>query len=347
MKVAVVLGGASPERRVSLASGKGVVKAVELLGHTAIPLVIDAAGNWLDGQHEAIEILQACDVTIPALHGEGGEDGTLQGFFQQLKIPYVGSGVAASAVGLDKRLTKAVLMAHGIAVTPGVTLRGPDLTDIEAALQKIKVAGLEFPVFVKPGNGGSSFGVTRATDLRTLSAAIADAAVLDPVVLVEREMVGREIDLAVLEFPDGRVDTAPALEIHADPAEPFFNATAKYDSGATRFVVPAPLEPGLAERLRRTAIDVFDVLGCKGLARVDFFVPADGAAGGQRDQHVPRVHAGVAVPPDVGGGRDVVRRGRRHADPDGGGSAVTVLLSDERITRIPVRPGCGELVLPS
>jgi D-alanine-D-alanine ligase len=276
MKVAIVLGGASPEHQVSLASGKGIAKAVELLGHTAIPLVIDAEGNWLDGQHEAIEILQACDVTIPALHGEGGEDGTLQGLFQQLKIPYVGSGVAASAVGLDKRLTKAVLIAHGISVTPGVTLRGPDLTDVESAMQKIKAAGLEFPVFVKPGNGGSSFGVTRATDLPTLSTAIADAAVLDPVVLVEREMNGREIDLAVLEFPDGRVDVAPALEIHADPAEPFFTATAKYDSSATRFVVPAPLEPGLAERLRRTAIDVFEALGCKGLARVDFFVPADG-----------------------------------------------------------------------
>ncbi|MEU4290077.1 D-alanine--D-alanine ligase family protein [Kribbella sp. NPDC026596] len=276
MKVAVVMGGASPEHKVSLASGKGIAKAVEILGHTAIPLMIDAEGNWSDGQHEAIEILQACDVTVPALHGDGGEDGVLQGFFEQLKVPYVGSGVAASAVGLDKHLTKAVLKAHGIAVTPGVTLRGSELTDTETATQKLKEAGLDFPLFVKPGNGGSSFGVARATNLPTLLAAIADAAVLDPQVLVEREMVGREIDLAVLEFPDGRVETAPALEIHSDPGQPFFNATAKYDSGATRFVVPAPLEPGLAERLRRTALDVFEVLGCKGLARVDFFVPADG-----------------------------------------------------------------------
>lgn len=276
MKIAVVMGGASPEHQVSLASGRGIAKAVELLGHTAIPLVLDAEGNWSDGQHEAIEILQACDVTIPALHGEGGEDGTLQGFFELLKVPYVGSGVGASAVGLDKHLTKSVLRAHGIPVTPGVTLRGPELTDTEAAMQKLKEAGLEFPVFVKPGNGGSSYGVARATDLPTLSTAIADAAELDPQVLVEREMVGREIDLAVLEFPDGRVDTAPALEIHSDPGQPFFNATAKYDSGATRFVIPAPVSAEVAERLRRTAIDVFEVLGCKGLARVDFFVPADG-----------------------------------------------------------------------
>ena len=276
MKVAIVMGGASPEHQVSLASGRGIAKAVELLGHTAIPLVIDAGGHWIDGQHEAIEILQACDVTVPALHGEHGEDGTIQGFLNQLRVPYVGSGVAASAVGLDKHLTKAVLAAHGIAVTPGVTLSGADLTDTEAAMQTIKAAGLDFPVFVKPGNGGSSFGVTRATDLTSLARAIADAADLDPHVLVEREMVGREIDLAVLQFPDGRAETAPALEIHSDPSQPFFNATAKYDSSATRFVVPAPLEGELAERLRRTAIDVFEVLGCEGLARVDFFVPADG-----------------------------------------------------------------------
>lgn len=276
MKVAVVMGGASPEHQVSLASGKGIVKAVELLGHTAIPLVIDAEGNWSDGQHEAIEILQACDVTIPALHGEGGEDGKLQGFFEQLKVPYVGCGVAASAVGLDKHLTKAVLTAHGIPVTAGVTLRGQELIDTEAALQKLKAAGLDFPLFVKPSNGGSSFGVARATNLSTFLAAVADAAALDSAVLVEREMVGREIDLAVMEFPDGRIDTAPALEIHSDPGEPFFNAAAKYDSGATRFVVPAPLTAESAERLRRTAIEVFEVLRCQGLARVDFFVPEGG-----------------------------------------------------------------------
>lgn len=276
MKVAVVMGGASPEHQVSVASGKGILKAVELLGHTAIPLVIDAAGNWQDGQHEAIEILQACDVTIPALHGEGGEDGSLQGFFEQLHIPYAGSGVAASAVGLDKHLTKAVLNAHGIPVTPGVTLRGAELTDTEAMLQQLKVTGLDFPLFVKPANGGSSFGVTRATSPSSLLAAVAEAAALDPQVLVEREMVGREIDLAVLEFPDGRVETAPALEIHPDPEQPFFNSTAKYGSSATRFDVPASIDPELAVRLSNTAIQVFEVLGCAGLARVDFFVPRDG-----------------------------------------------------------------------
>jgi D-alanine-D-alanine ligase len=123
MMVAIVMGGASPEHHASLASGRSIATAVEVLGHTAIPLVIDADGNWVDGQHEAIEILQACDVTVPALHGEGG---TVQGFLQQLKIPYVGSGVAASAVGLNKHLTRSVLKAHGIAVTPGVTLRGSE-----------------------------------------------------------------------------------------------------------------------------------------------------------------------------------------------------------------------------
>jgi D-alanine-D-alanine ligase len=276
VKVVVISGGASPEHQVSLASGRGIAKAAELNGHSVVPLVIDADGNWQDGYHEAIGILQDADVVVPALHGEGGEDGVIQGFLQQLKVPYVGSGVAASAVGLDKHLTKAVLRAQGIPVTPGITVRGEDLKDAESVVQRLKAAGIEFPVFVKPGSGGSSFGVARATDLPSLASALADAAALDPHVLVEQEIHGREIDLAVMEFPDGRVEVAPALEIHADPEQPFFNAAAKYDSGATRFVVPAPLDPALADQLRRTAVEVFEALGCAGLARVDFFVPADG-----------------------------------------------------------------------
>ncbi|TDO50569.1 D-alanine-D-alanine ligase [Kribbella sp. VKM Ac-2527] len=273
MKVAVISGGASPEHEVSLDSGEGIADAAEALGHTVLRLVIDADGNWYDGQHEAIALLQDCDVVVPALHGEGGEDGILQGFLQHLKIPYVGSGVAASAVGLDKHLTKSVLRAHGIPVAPGITLHNDDA---ESTMQKLKAAGLDFPVFVKPANGGSSFGVTRATDLPSLTQAIETAAAVDHDILVEQEIRGREIDLAVLEFPDGRIDTAPALEIHADPAEPFFTATAKYASSATEFVVPAVLETWLARRLRSTAIEVFQTLGCAGLARVDFFVPAGG-----------------------------------------------------------------------
>jgi D-alanine-D-alanine ligase len=277
VKVAVISGGASPEHEVSLASGQGIADAAAELGHTVIALVIEPDGTWRDGQHEAIELLQACDVAVPALHGEGGEDGVIQGFLRQLKVPYVGSGVAASAVGLDKHLTKSVLRAHGLPVTPGITLRGADLRDPEAAHQQLKAAGLEFPVFVKPGNGGSSFGVTRVSEPAALAEAVAAAAALDGQVLVEQEMRGREIDLAVMEFPDGRVEAGPALEIHSDPDQPFFNTTAKYAKGAgDQFVVPAPLEAELAATLRRTAIEVFETLGCAGLARVDFFVPADG-----------------------------------------------------------------------
>jgi D-alanine-D-alanine ligase len=276
VKVVVISGGASPEHEVSLASGRGIAEAAEQSGHEVVRLVLDPEGYWQDGQAEAIALLQDCDVVIPALHGEGGEDGVIQGFLDQLHVPYVGSGVAASAVGLDKHLTKAVLRAQGIPVTPGITVRGADLRDAEAVVQRLKAADIEFPVFVKPGSGGSSFGVTRATDLQTLEAALAVAAELDPQVLVEQEINGREIDLSVMEFPDGRVDVAPALEIHADPDQPFFNAAAKYDSGATKFVVPAPTDPELTEQLRRTALEVFDALGCQGLARVDFFVPADG-----------------------------------------------------------------------
>ncbi|WP_203590720.1 D-alanine--D-alanine ligase family protein [Streptomyces sp. SID13031] len=276
MKVVVISGGASPEHEVSLASGRGILEAAEQAGHEVVSLELDAEGHWKDGNTAAITALLDTDVVIPALHGEGGEDGVIQGFLDQLHVRYVGSGVAASAVGLDKHLTKAVLRDQGIPVTPGITVRGADLHDAEAVVQRLKAAGLQFPVFVKPGSGGSSFGVTRATDLQTLTAALATAAELDPHVLVEQEIQGREIDLSVMEFPDGRIEVAPALEIHADPDQPFFNAAAKYNSGATKFVVPAPLDPELAERLKQTSLEVFDALGCQGLARVDFFVPADG-----------------------------------------------------------------------
>ncbi|GAA0612250.1 D-alanine--D-alanine ligase [Kribbella sandramycini] len=277
MKVAVVMGGASPEHDVSLASGRGIADAVTELGHTAVPLVLDRSDEWADGLHETIDILRSVDVVLIGLHGEGGEDGRLQGFLEQLKVPYVGSGVTASAVGLDKNLTKAVLSAHGIPVTPGVRLFGAETRDAEGALQKLKAADVDFPVFVKPANGGSSFGVGRATDLASLGAAITAAAELDPQVLVEKEMIGREVDLAVLQFPDGRVEVGPALEIISDPSQPFFNATAKYDAeSATQFLIPAPLEPELTEQLKRTALEVFEILGCAGLARIDFFLPADG-----------------------------------------------------------------------
>lgn len=276
MKVAVISGGASSEHEVSLASGRGIATAAGVLGHEVIELVIGTDGHWRDGQHEAIALLQHCDVAVPALHGRGGEDGVIQGFLQQLGIPYVGSGVAASAVGLDKHLSKSVLRAHGVAVAPGATLRGGDLRDPEAALQKVKEAGLAFPVFVKPGNGGSSFGVDRVTGTAGFARAVAAAAAFDRQVLVEQEIAGREIDLAVMEFPDGRVEAAPALEVHSDPDEPFFTAAAKYTSGTTRFAVPAPLEATTAAALRRVAVEVFGMLGCSGLARVDFFLPADG-----------------------------------------------------------------------
>jgi D-alanine-D-alanine ligase len=276
VKVVVISGGASPEHEVSLKSGKGIADAAASKGHTVVPLVIQRDGSWEVGLQEALRVLLDCDVAIPALHGEGGEDGVLQGFLQTLKVPYVGNSVAASAVGMDKQLTKSVLKTYGIPVTPGITLHGADLTDTESAVQQLKAAGIDFPVFVKPNSGGSSIGASRAADLPSLAEAIATAAALDTHVLIEQEIVGREIDLSVMEFPDGRIEVAPALEIHADPSQPFFNATAKYNSDATEFVVPAPIDAELANRLRSTALEVFGLLGCAGLARLDFFVPADG-----------------------------------------------------------------------
>lgn len=284
MTVAVIMGGVSSEHDVSLASGGGIADAAESLGHQVIRLVIGRDGSWTTngtpGLDAALAALRASDVAVPAMHGEGGEDGTIQGFLELLGVKYVGSGVAASAISLDKHATKAVLATHGIPVAPGIALRGEALaqagSDPQDAAVQLKEAGVAYPVFVKPASGGSSFGVTRVSETAELAPAIAEAAALDTQVLIEQEMIGREIDLSVIELPDGSLEVGPALEIHSDPSQPFFNAEAKYSSAATEFVIPAQIDPELAERLRSTAIAVFKSLGCRGLARVDFFVLENG-----------------------------------------------------------------------
>ena len=169
---------------------------------------------------------------------------------------------------MDKALAKLRLAAAGISVAPGRTV-GPRLGDREAASI---VAEFGLPLFVKPVSSGSSFGVTRVTHAGDLAGAVAAAAAYSDSVLVEPEIRGREIDVGVLELPDGRATASPLLQIEPDPAEPFFSTAAKYERAGTRFLVPAPVGDALAAELSRTAVEAFRALGCSGLARVDFLV---------------------------------------------------------------------------
>jgi D-alanine-D-alanine ligase len=271
-RVVVISGGRGPEHDVSLRSGRAIAAALRDLGCEVTTCLVAQDGALLTGGRRglgaAIDALVASNVAVPALHGPWGEDGTVQGFLETVGIPYVGSGVLASATCMDKALTKLQLADAGIAVAPGLTVGASASAQVMAGL----VDGLGLPLFVKPVRGGSSYGVTRVTQARDLPSAVGEAAAYGETVLVEAELRGPEIDVGVLELPDGTLATSPLLQIETDPAEPFFSTHAKYQSGLTRFLVPAPVDPGLAATLADIARRAFATLGCAGLARVDFIV---------------------------------------------------------------------------
>ena len=285
MRVGVIQGGTSTEHDVSLASAAGVLDALRRLGHEAIAIHIDRAGEWHtasgEGRVEALTTLLTCDVVVPALHGTGGEDGTVQGLLETLDLPYVGSAVRASAVCLDKSLTKLITERAGIPVAPGRVL---DRAGVAAAiaratarstlLRELSDIGVTVPLFVKPVHGGSSIGVTRVAHEADLCDALLAAG--NDAVLIEAEILGLEVDVPVLELPDGELHAGPTLLIDSDPEEPFFTEAAKYASDATRFTIPAPLGEDLTLRVGELAIHAFRALGCSGLARVDFFVTTGG-----------------------------------------------------------------------
>lgn len=203
------------------------------------------------------------DVIFPILHGPYGEDGTIQGLLEMLDVPYVGNGVLASAVAMDKHFAKQIFIAHGIKVAPGVVLRKND---------DIKDHGLGYPLFVKPARGGSSRGTHKVKRAEDLVTAVNDAFKYDSKVMLESAIVGREIECAVLE-KDGSVQCSVPGEIQIDPKFEFYDFEAKYLDGAT--TVKAPADVKRKSDLQAAAVEAFISLGCSGLARVDFFYTAD------------------------------------------------------------------------
>jgi len=267
-RVAVIGGGQNCEHEVSLASAAAIADALDPARYRAVRLTIGRDGSWSDaygtelGPAAAITVLQSCAAAVPALHGPRGEDGTLAALLDLAGVPYVGSGVRAGALAMDKHVTKLVAESVGVATAPGVLL-----TRASAAAYRWR-----HPVVVKPVAAGSSQGVTLVADAAALPDALAHAFALDDRVLVEDVVVGREIDLAVLARPDGSRVVAPALEIVVDG---LFDATTKYD-GSADFRIPAALTDAERTGLETAAVAVFDALGCAGVARVDFFLTAAG-----------------------------------------------------------------------
>ena len=314
-RVAVVFGGRSSEHAVSCMTAAGVLRALDRDRYDVVPVGIATDGRWVlaaddpaaleahgtqlpsvagDGPGvlvptstsdrslvalrpgEVPTTLGEVDVVFPLLHGPFGEDGTIQGLLELGDVPYVGSGVLASAAGMDKHYMKVLLAGHGLPVGPYAVITDRQWrTHPEAALATVEPLGL--PVFVKPARAGSSIGITRVDDAADLRAAIEEARRHDPKVVVEAGISGRELECGVLQELDGTPRASELGEIEVVGAQTFYDFEAKYVAESdVRLSTPADVPPSVRDRVQRLAVRAFEVMGCEGLARVDMFLTDDG-----------------------------------------------------------------------
>jgi len=264
VKVAVLGGGPSGEHDVSLKSAAAIADGLAVAGHEPLRVTIGRDGRWTrDGDPVTLEPgdgLLGCDVAFPALHGPYGEDGVVQGLLEALGVPYVGAGVAASAICVDKVLFKDAMAVAGFDQVGYAAVRaGDDLAPL---------AELGLPVFVKPASLGSSVGISKVTAADELPAALAAAWEHDPLAIVEAMSHGLEIECALLGNADPEVSVAGEIEIDAD----WYDYEAKYTAGGMRLIVPARIPDAVADRVRTLAAEIFRRAEGAGLARCDFFV---------------------------------------------------------------------------
>ena len=294
LTVAIICGGPSSEHEVSCVSGGGVLKGLDKKSFTPVLIGITKIGAWvaldenyplaiinkvmptIEDNGSRVELSQGglvidgsfvkIDCIFSILHGEFGEDGKIQQLFEDAHIPYVGSGVKASADAMDKAVAKELFSAAGLTVAPGIVVQKAD--------PHPDANSLSYPVFVKPSSGGSSRGTHKVKSADALSAAINDALLYDSKVLIETAIKGREIECAVLER-DGTSYASVLGEIVVNPQFEFYDFEAKYLDDATTVKIPADLPEADSQAIQIAAMQAFDALGCGGLARCDFFYTED------------------------------------------------------------------------
>ncbi|MER9140350.1 D-alanine--D-alanine ligase [Mesorhizobium sp. M0830] len=305
-RVAILYGGRSAEHDVSRLSAANVLKAIDRMRYDIVPIAISRSGRWLlqqsaagDGagapaSEDGIEVallpggkgrlvavspdgtqpnLPPVDVVFPVLHGPFGEDGSVQGYAEVADVAYVGCGILASAAAMDKEIAKRLMREAGLAVARSLTLRRGEHVTFEDVSAK-----LGLPVFVKPARQGSSFGVSKAIDSSGFTTAVEAAFRHDSKVLVEEFVEGREIEFSVLERADGTLTVSLPGEIIPAGKHGFYTYEAKYlDADGAVVKVPADVPAAVAERAREMARQAFQALGCEAMARVDFFLRADGS----------------------------------------------------------------------
>lgn len=291
-RVAVIFGGRSGEHEVSIVSARSVMAALDTGRWEVVPIGISRAGSWLSPAEtqalldagargfqdagtpvlhagQALAALDSCDVAFPLVHGTFGEDGTLQGFLEMADKPYAGAGVAASAIGMDKALMKALFREAGIPVARYSVIRSWEYTLAQNDSMGLIENAIGYPCFVKPANGGSSVGITRARSREDLPAAFAAAFVYDDKAVVEQAVIGREVECSVLGNEDPRVSIVGEIV----PDREFYDYESKYsNTSATELRIPAPITESAARDVRELALRMYRVMGCEGYARVDFFL---------------------------------------------------------------------------
>ena len=305
--LAVVYGGMSSEHSISCISAGAIMAELPQDSFEIFPVGITQDGVWVQGSIDPVgdstlpsvtegreialsvnpqrrgefydaqtgEVLATVDVVFPVLHGTYGEDGTIQGLLEMAGVPYVGTGVLSSACSMDKEFTKAITRAAGIPVTREVILHDGSESD---AIGNKEREYLGLPVFVKPARGGSSIGITKVDAWEDLADAVRMARLYDSKVIVEAELIGDEVEVGVIELPNGELVASPPAKLNgtADSEEGFYGFETKYLDNVVTATIPAGYDDVLNEQLAELANRTFKALDCRGLARVDFFVTEDG-----------------------------------------------------------------------
>ena len=298
--VLVLFGGCSPEHEVSKVSAYTIIANIPEEKYNVCPVYITKEGKWLlyDGSIDNLRNVPwekfgtpaalspdrvnrgllrivgdklkyiPVDVVFPALHGENGEDGTVQGLFELSGLPYVGCGVLSSAICMDKSFTKIIADSIGLKQAEYITVHAWDQDSVAAAAKRVQ-SKIKYPCFVKPANAGSSVGISKAADKKALLEAIEAAARIDGKIVIEKAINGRELECAVLGYQDN-VQASVVGEIL--PAADFYDYDAKYNNSESKTVIPADISEEASEEIRRRSIEIFKAVDGRGLARVDFFL---------------------------------------------------------------------------
>jgi D-alanine-D-alanine ligase len=317
LRIGVIFGGRSGEHEVSVRSARSVIEAIDKAKYAVVPIAITREGKWLapaaaaemlpkqirpllsartqDGQREDVAIIgdpsrkglmrldsresasEPLDVIIPVLHGTYGEDGTIQGLLEMASIPFVGCGTLASACGMDKVTMKALFREAGLPICDYLWFLRSEWEADQAKILRRVVRKIGFPAFVKPANLGSSVGVSKAVDKRSLSKACELAARYDRKIIIEQLVDGREIECAVIGNDEPRASLPGEYLVHNEAAR-FLDYTEKYSStGHVDFVVPARVSKATAKKIQQMAVKAYQAIDASGLSRVDFFLKRDGA----------------------------------------------------------------------